>query len=88
MKDYAFGRKSDIELSISKLKEVLGEALQYIPPIHTKILLVDDKYLFIGSYNWLSNNGEFSKRDEVSCLIVEASMIQYLKERYIHIKLK
>ncbi|MNW47163.1 ATP-dependent RecD-like DNA helicase [compost metagenome] len=88
MKDYTRGNNSDIELSISKLKEVLGEALQYIPPIHTKILLVDDKYLFIGSYNWLSNNGEFSKRDEVSCLIVEASMIQYLKERYIHIKLK
>ncbi|WP_179281562.1 AAA domain-containing protein [Paenibacillus sp. VTT E-133280] len=88
MKDYAFGRKSDIELSISKLKEVMGEALQYIPPIHSKILLVDDKYLFIGSHNWLSKIGKVSKRDEVSCLIVEDSMIQYLKERYIHIKLK
>nr|WP_229522495.1 AAA domain-containing protein [Paenibacillus monticola] len=88
LKDYIYGEKSDIELSISKLKEVMGEALQYIPPIHSKILLVDDKYLFIGSHNWLSKIGKVSKRDEVSCLIVEDSMIQYLKERYIHIRLK
>ncbi|MFS0858523.1 AAA domain-containing protein [Paenibacillus taichungensis] len=89
-KDNSFGGNDKIVISISNLKDVMGESLQYIPPIHSKILLVDDRYLFLGSHNWLSKSGKYkkNKRDEVSCLVTEDRMIQYLKERYIQVKLK
>jgi AAA domain/PLD-like domain len=85
-KDYAFGNKPKIETSITRLRDVMGASLQYVPPIHSKILLVDDQFLFIGSHNWLAKVGKI-KRDEVSCLITDSRMIEYLKERYIQIKL-
>jgi len=89
-KDNSFGGNDKIVISISNLKDVMGESLQYIPPIHSKILLVDDRYLFLGSHNWLAKSGKNkkNKRDEVSCLVTEDRMIQYLKERYIQVKLK
>ncbi|MFD7524648.1 AAA domain-containing protein [Paenibacillus chitinolyticus] len=86
-RDYTYGKKDQITISISKLKEVMGESLKYIPPIHSKILLVDDRYLFLGSHNWLAKLGKV-KRDEVSCLITDSRMIQYLKERYIEVRLQ
>ncbi|QOS80575.1 hypothetical protein JNUCC31_06635 [Paenibacillus sp. JNUCC31] len=86
-KDNSFGGNDKIVISISNLKDVMGESLQYIPPIHSKILLVDDRYLFLGSHNWLSKSGK-NKRDEVSCLVTDDRMIQYLKERYVRLKLK
>lgn len=76
-----------IEQSIFNLKQVITNSLNYIPPIHTKLLLVDNKYLFISSHNWLSKIGK-NKRDEIGCMITEVETIGYLKERYINVKFK
>lgn len=86
-RDNSFGNNDKNVASISSLKDVMGESLYYIPPIHSKILLVDDRFLFLGSHNWLSKIGKH-KRDEISCLVTEDQMIKYLKERYIQVKLK
>ena len=86
-RDNSFGDYDKNVTSISNLKDAMGESLQYIPPIHSKILLVDDRFLFLGSHNWLSKLGKH-KRDEISCLVTDDRMIKYLKERYIQVKLK
>ncbi|WP_236415654.1 AAA domain-containing protein [Paenibacillus sp. JJ-223] len=86
-RDNSYGDYDKNVKSVSTLKEVMGESLKYIPPIHSKILLVDDRYLFLGSHNWLSKLGKH-KRDEISCLVTEDRMIKYLQERYIQEKLK
>lgn len=51
-------RKEDTATVIRSLKELLGDMLQFSPPSHVKLLLIDDKYLFIGSLNWLFNSGK------------------------------
>ncbi|MHA7582388.1 phospholipase D-like domain-containing protein [Paenibacillus vandeheii] len=86
-RDNSYGNNDENIKSVSALKDVMGESLNYIPPIHSKILLVDNCYLFLGSHNWLSKLGKH-KRDEISCLVTEERMIKYLKERYIQVKLK
>lgn len=78
--DVPWGQKDSAE-KIRLLLALLGDKLKYAPPSHVKLLLVDDKYLFIGSLNWLFNAGKTQQR-EISCLITNPDMINYVKEKY------
>jgi len=75
-------RREDAARVIRALQELLGDALRYAPPSHVKLLLVDNRYLFIGSFNWLFNSGK-TKQKEISCLITNPNMIAYTKERFL-----
>lgn len=75
-------RKEDAATVICALRALLGEALRYAPPSHIKLLLVDDRYLFIGSLNWLFNSGKTLQK-EISCLITNPNQIAYVKEHFI-----
>ncbi|RTZ53828.1 hypothetical protein EKO25_21185 [Bacillus sp. SAJ1] len=67
--------------TLNNLYQVLGNQLTYRPPMHTKLLLIDQKYLVIGSYNWLSNNGiRKGAKDEISCIITDRRYINSINE--------
>lgn len=68
--------------AIRSLLEILGEDLEYLPPTHVKLLLADDRYLFIGSLNWLFNSGKTAQK-EISCLVTNLDTIQYVKRRFL-----
>ena len=38
------------------------ENFVYYPPLHAKIIIVDDEYMFMGSHNWLSNAGKTEEK--------------------------
>lgn len=70
--------------AIFYLKEQLGVNIIHFPPIHTKLLLVDDRYMFIGSHNWLQNSGRGTNQyKEMSCLVTSNDSIMFVKDRYI-----
>lgn len=80
--NFGGGLEKDIDV-IRKIHELLEEKLKYIPPIHSKVLIVDDILMIIGSHNWLSNKGGYpSSKDEVSCIIYDQDAIKYIKRRY------
>ena len=87
-KDSAFkyDEKREVDM-ILNLKNLLGDSLIYNPPLHAKILIVNDEYLVIGSHNWLSKQGQRknSKR-EVSCIVKNRSMAQFIREDIYKIK--
>ena len=68
--------------AIRGLLEILGEDLEYLPPSHVKLLLADDRYLFIGSLNWLFNSGKTAQK-EISCLVTNLDTIQYVKKKFL-----
>lgn len=43
---------------------------------HSKIIICDDEYMIIGSFNWLSFGGENSERSETSTINKNESEIQ------------
>lgn len=55
------------------------------PPLHTKFLIIDDKYMFIGSHNWLSNSGKTNTK-ELSTLVTDKNTIEYVKKKYLCLK--
>jgi hypothetical protein len=68
----------NIEL-IKNLKNILKDNLIYRPPLHTKAIIIDDEYLIIGSHNWLLKKGQRkNSREEVSCIIKDKGMIEFL----------
>lgn len=78
-----FGDKKGHLEAINRLKDIIKENLKYSPPIHTKALIIDEEFMLIGSHNWLSNSGsEKNTKDEISCIIDEKEMIDYVKRRY------
>lgn len=78
-----FGDRAGHLEAINKLKEAIKENLKYSPPIHTKALIIDEEYMLIGSHNWLSNSGgRRNAKDEISCIIIDKEMIEYVKRRY------
>lgn len=81
-KDSAFkyDEEKEVEMILS-LKDLLGGALSYNPPLHTKILIVNEKYLVMGSHNWLSKQGQRkdSKR-EASFIVENRSMVQFIRQ--------
>lgn len=75
--------KGQIVNAIKALYQLLGDQLIYKPPLHAKLLLIDEKYLVIGSFNWLSNSGEWAgAKDEISCIITDQRYIKFIKECY------
>ncbi|MCH3963312.1 MAG: AAA domain-containing protein [Clostridium sp.] len=72
--------------SIFYMKEKLGVKIVYSPPVHTKLLLIDDVYMLIGSHNWLLNSGKGRNDNykEMSCLVKSTDSIEYVKDRYIN----
>ncbi|BBF43156.1 DNA helicase [Lachnospiraceae bacterium KM106-2] len=69
--------------ALDNLYALLEDRLKYTPPLHSKILIMDDKIMIIGSFNWLSNSGtEKVTRDEVSCITNDEQAINFVKERY------
>lgn len=79
--DIPWGREAAAQ-AIRSLLEILGEDLEYLPPSHVKLLLADDRYLFIGSLNWLFNSGKTAQK-EISCLVTNLDTIQYVKKRFL-----
>ncbi|MBB6635696.1 AAA domain-containing protein [Cohnella thailandensis] len=79
--NYSFKNKEAIKIALKELHNRLESNLVYMPPLHTKVLLVDDKILFIGSHNWLSNHGKLA-REEISYLITNSQTIEYVKKRF------
>lgn len=78
-----FGGELDkTQAAIEELFKMLKDRLAYVPPIHSKILLVDNQFLFIGSHNWLSNKGR-QNRDEISCLLTKQESIEYVQKQYM-----
>lgn len=78
-----FGDKAGSMEAINKLKEALKENLKYMPPIHTKALIIDEEFMLIGSHNWLSNSGSRKNaKDEISCIVFDKEMIEHVKRRY------
>lgn len=70
--------------AILYLKEQLGVNIIHFPPIHTKLLLIDNRYMFIGSHNWLQNSGKGNNQyKEMSCLVTSDDSIMFVKDRYI-----
>lgn len=79
--NYSFKNKEAIKIALKRLHNQLDSNLVYMPPLHTKVLLVDDSILFIGSHNWLSNHGKLA-REEISYLITNRQTIEYVKKRF------
>lgn len=58
------------------------ESFVYAPPTHAKILIIDEKYMCIGSHNWLSNAGETDTKQrakEASIITTNKMSISYVK---------
>ncbi|MBT9775377.1 hypothetical protein GPL15_02490 [Clostridium sp. MCC353] len=79
--DIPWGKETAAQ-TIKSLLEILGGDLEYLPPSHVKLLLADDRYLLIGSLNWLFNSGKTSQK-EISCLVTNTDTIQYVKRRFL-----
>lgn len=83
-KDSRFANKDEkiedeVEMLLS-MKRVLGEDLVYKPPMHIKILVVNNRYMVIGSHNWLCKNGTgHNSPDELSCIVEDESMLAYVR---------
>ena len=71
-----------------KMYEIIGrENFVYAPPTHAKALIIDDKYMCIGSHNWLSNAGrtnEKYKAKETSVITTSKASILYVKEELFY----
>jgi phosphatidylserine/phosphatidylglycerophosphate/cardiolipin synthase-like enzyme len=79
--NHSYSNKEETILALKKLRDILKDNLEYKPPLHTKILLIDDQLLFIGSHNWLSNQGR-GEREEISTLVTDKQAINYVKKRF------
>ena len=82
-RDYYGSNTEKTKVAIEELHAVLKQDLTYAPPIHTKALVVDDKFMLIGSHNWLSNKGAYkNSKAELSCLVCDPQAIEFVKKRY------
>lgn len=81
---FAYGENLELEMKqLLYLKKALGENLIYRPPLHTKVLIVDNEYLLIGSHNWLSKQGQRKgDREEMTVIIQDEGMIEYIIKKY------
>lgn len=79
-----FGSYSEKTIqAIQELHTLLNNNLSYTPPIHTKVLIIDEKFMILGSHNWLSNKGAYkNSKDELSCLVCDPEAIQFVIRRY------
>lgn len=81
-----YSTKEEVQIIIDKMYEIIGkDNFIYAPPTHAKVLIVDNKYMCIGSHNWLSNTGktpESQRAIEGTRLTTNISAISYAKEEF------
>ncbi|MCF8567362.1 phospholipase D-like domain-containing protein [Alicyclobacillus tolerans] len=68
----------DLLLKLAKIKNAEGHQAVFVHWIgnhHNKEIVVDDKYLLLGSYNWLSYRGDYQLRNESVCKVFEEEPI-------------
>ncbi|WP_187118719.1 AAA domain-containing protein [Risungbinella massiliensis] len=71
----------EVYTSLLRMYDLLGNQLIYRPPTHTKLILIDNKFLIVGSHNWLSNKGNrVNAKEEVSCILSDAKHINYIND--------
>ncbi|MCT4566574.1 MAG: AAA domain-containing protein [Maledivibacter sp.] len=69
----------EVEMIMS-IQRAIGKDLVYKPPMHIKVLIINNRYLVIGSHNWLCKNGlGYNSPDELSCIVEDESMIAYIR---------
>lgn len=80
--NFGYGLEKDIE-AIQSLYDLLKDALLYLPPLHSIIVIADHEIMIISSHNWLSNKGASTQtKQETSCTIHDKEAINYVIERF------
>lgn len=83
-KSLGFAKEESVRKITNELYNLLGkENFVYAPPTHAKAIIVDEKYMFMGSHNWLSNTGKMEEKDrarEGTVITTSRDAISYTKE--------
>lgn len=83
-----FAKKESVRKIVNELYNLLGkENFVYAPPTHAKIVIVDEKYMFMGSHNWLSNAGKMEEKNrakEGTAITTSKEAISYTKENFFY----
>lgn len=81
-----FAKEATVRKIANELYNLLGkENFVYAPPTHAKIVIVDEKYMFMGSHNWLSNAGKMEEKNrakEGTIITTSKEAISYTKEKF------
>ena len=81
-----FAKEESVRKIVGELYNLLGkENFVYAPPTHAKTIIVDEKYMFMGSHNWLSNAGKMIEKDrakEGTIITTSKDAIAYTKEEF------
>ena len=85
-KSLGFAKEETVRKIANELYNLLGkENFVYAPPTHAKIVIVDEKYMFMGSHNWLSNAGKMEEKNrakEGTIITTSKEAISYTKEKF------
>ena len=85
-KALGYASKEEVIEILEKMYKIIGkENFIYNGPTHAKIFIIDGKYMFIGSHNWLSNAGrtkESGRALEGSIITTNKSSINYTREQF------
>lgn len=77
-----YSSKEEVEYIIKEMYEIIGNKnLVYLAPTHAKVLIIDDRYLCIGSHNWLSNAGK-TKAKEGTRITTYKPSVDYAKKEF------
>ena len=81
-----FTTQEIVENIAKEMYKIIGkDNFVYNPPTHAKVLIIDDKYMCIGSHNWLSNAGRTNDQQrakEVTRITTSYSAIEYVKKSF------
>lgn len=85
-KSLGFEKEESVRKIAIELYNLLGkENFVYSPPTHAKVVIVDEKYMFMGSHNWLSNAGKMVEKNrakEGTVITTSRDAIIYTKEEF------
>lgn len=81
-----YSSQEEVEKIAEEMYQIIGkENFVYNPPTHAKVLIIDDKYMCIGSHNWLSNAGKTNDKErakEGTRVTTSKYAIDYAKEEF------
>lgn len=81
-----FATQEEVEKIAKEMYKIIGrENFIYAPPTHAKILIIDNKYMCIGSHNWLSNAGkqnDSERQKEATRITTSEYAMDYAKEEF------
>ena len=87
-----YATQEEVVKIANEMYNIIGkENFIYAPPTHAKVIIIDDKYMCIGSHNWLSNAGKTDERErakEATRLTTSKYTIDYVKEKLFGIETK